>query len=68
MVDEDYLSYGFTSEIAAIVAEEALYELEAPIKRLTIPDVPIPYSRDLEKYVVPNAQKIADAVVKLMKE
>lgn len=68
VVDEDYLSYGFTSEIAAIVAEEALYELEAPIKRLAIPDVPIPYSRDLEKYVVPNAQKIADAVVKLMKE
>jgi acetoin:2,6-dichlorophenolindophenol oxidoreductase subunit beta len=66
VVDEDYLSYGFTSEIAAIVAEEALYELEAPIKRLAIPDVPIPYSRDLEKYVIPNAQKIADAVVKLM--
>ena len=68
VVDEDYLSYGFTSEIAAIVAEEALYELEAPIKRLAIPDVPIPYSRDLEKYVVPNAQKIADAVIKLMEE
>jgi len=68
VVDEDYLSFGFTSEIAAIVAEEALYELEAPIKRLAIPDVPIPYSRDLEKYVIPNAQKIADAVVKLMEE
>lgn len=68
VVDEDYLSYGFTSEIAAIVAEEALYELEAPIKRLAIPDVPIPYSRDLENYVIPNAQKIADAVVKLMEE
>ncbi|NHM31463.1 alpha-ketoacid dehydrogenase subunit beta [Neobacillus terrae] len=68
VVDEDYKSYGFTSEIAAIAAEEALYELEAPVKRLAIPDVPIPYSRDLEKYVLPNAQKIADAVVKLMKE
>ncbi|ULT58927.1 alpha-ketoacid dehydrogenase subunit beta [Neobacillus drentensis] len=68
VVDEDYLSFGFTSEIAAIVAEEALYELEAPIKRLAIPNVPIPYSRDLEKYVIPNAQKIADAVMQLMEE
>lgn len=68
VVDEDYLSFGFTSEIAAIVAEEALYELEAPIKRLAIPNVPIPYSRDLEKFVVPNAQKIADAVIQLMEE
>ncbi|MBT2654689.1 alpha-ketoacid dehydrogenase subunit beta [Bacillus sp. ISL-18] len=68
VVDEDYLSFGFTSEIAAIVAEEALYELEAPIKRLAIPNVPIPYSRDLEKYVVPNAQSIAEAVIQLMEE
>ncbi|MEQ2527447.1 alpha-ketoacid dehydrogenase subunit beta [Bacillaceae bacterium CLA-AA-H227] len=66
VVDEDYLSFGLTSEIAAIVAEEALYELEAPIKRLAIPNVPIPYSRELEKFVIPNAQKIADAVVQLM--
>jgi pyruvate/2-oxoglutarate/acetoin dehydrogenase E1 component len=66
VVDEDYLSFGFTSEIAAIVAEEALYDLEAPIKRLAIPNVPIPYSHELEKYVLPNAQKIADAVRNLM--
>jgi pyruvate dehydrogenase E1 component beta subunit len=68
VVDEDYLSFGFTSEIAAIVAEEALYELEAPIKRLAIPNVPIPYSNELEKYVLPNARKIAAAVRNLMED
>lgn len=68
VVDEDYLSFGLTSEVAAIVAEEALYDLEAPIKRLAVPDVPIPYSHGLETFIVPNTEKIAEAVIKLMKE
>ncbi|SFD89280.1 pyruvate dehydrogenase E1 component beta subunit [Lentibacillus persicus] len=58
VVDEDYLSYGMTSEISAVVAEEALYDLDTPIKRMAIPDVPIPYSRPLEQHVVPSAEKI----------
>ncbi|WP_066172674.1 alpha-ketoacid dehydrogenase subunit beta [Bacillus marinisedimentorum] len=68
VVDEDYRSYGMTAEIAALVAEEALYELEAPVKRLAIPDVPIPYSRPLEQYVLPNADKIVAEAVKLVNE
>jgi acetoin:2,6-dichlorophenolindophenol oxidoreductase subunit beta len=68
VVDEDYLSYGLTSEVAAIVSEEALYDLEAPIRRLAIPNVPIPYSRSLEKYVIPSTQTIIKEVEKLMEE
>lgn len=68
VVDEDYRSYGLTSEISAVVAEEALYELEAPVRRLAIPDVPIPYNRGMEKFVIPNARTIADEVIKLMEE
>ncbi|XJZ27665.1 alpha-ketoacid dehydrogenase subunit beta [Bacillota bacterium Lsc_1132] len=68
IADEDYLSYGVTAEISAIVAEEALYDLEAPVKRIAIPDVPIPYSRNLEKFVLPSAEKIYNAAIKLVNE
>ncbi|WP_027109224.1 alpha-ketoacid dehydrogenase subunit beta [Lacticigenium naphthae] len=68
IVDEDYKSFGISAEIAAIVAEEGLYDLEAPIKRLAIPDVPIPYSRPLEQYILPNAEKIVQAATELANE
>ncbi len=68
VVDEDYLSYGMTAEVSASVAESALYELEAPIRRIAIPDVPIPYNRKLEQYVLPGAQRIYDEVIQLMNE
>ncbi|MFD1862844.1 alpha-ketoacid dehydrogenase subunit beta [Planococcus chinensis] len=68
VVDEDYKSYGMTAEVAAIVAEEVFYDLEAPIRRLANPDVPIPYSRPMEQFVLPNADKIYEHVKKLMNE
>lgn len=68
VVDEDYLSYGMTAEVAAVVAEHALYDLEAPIRRLAVPDVPIPYSRPLEQFVIPGPQAIIEAVNQLMNE
>ncbi|MFB6465758.1 alpha-ketoacid dehydrogenase subunit beta [Cytobacillus sp. Hz8] len=68
VVDEDYLSYGVTAEISAIIAEEALYDLDAPVKRIAIPNVPIPYSRPLEKFVLPNPEEIYLSALKLMNE
>lgn len=62
VVDEDYYSYGITAEVSAIVASEGFKHLKAPIARLAIPDVPIPYSRVLEKYVIPDANDIINAV------
>lgn len=66
VVDEDYLSYGITAEISAIVASQGFNSLNAPIGRLAIPDVPIPYSRVLEKFVIPNSKKIVEAVLKII--
>jgi pyruvate dehydrogenase E1 component beta subunit len=66
VVDEDYLSYGMSGEIAAVVAEEALDYLDMPPKRLAVPDVPIPYSNTLEDFVIPNAESIAQAVRELV--
>jgi pyruvate dehydrogenase E1 component beta subunit len=65
VVDEDYRGFGMTGEIAATVAEEALDYLDAGIKRLAIPDVPIPYSRPLENAVIPSTEAIAAAAREL---
>jgi pyruvate/2-oxoglutarate/acetoin dehydrogenase E1 component len=66
VVDEDYLSYGMSGEIAAVVAEEALDYLDMSPKRLAVPDVPIPYSNTLEDFVIPGAESIAQAVRELV--
>lgn len=41
ILEEDYKSYGISSEIAAIEAEEVLYDIEAPVKRLEMPHLTI---------------------------
>lgn len=54
---------GFGGEIAAIIAaSDAFYYLDAPIARLGGMDVPVPYSPELERNVVPTAEKIREAV------
>jgi pyruvate dehydrogenase E1 component beta subunit len=50
------------SEISASVVEKGFGDLKAPIQRVTTPNQPIPFSPPLEKVVVPNAQKITDAI------
>lgn len=66
VVDEDYKSFGFSGEIAAIAAEQALEYLDSPVRRLAVPDVPIPYSRPLEQFVLPNSQTIAQTVKEML--
>jgi len=66
VVDEDYRSLGLSGEIAATVAEVDPRMLKVPFQRLAVPDVPIPYSRPLEDFVLPNARKIAEAVDRMM--
>ncbi|MBF6593226.1 MAG: alpha-ketoacid dehydrogenase subunit beta [Thermaceae bacterium] len=58
VVDEDYQSFGLSGEIAATVAEAGALK---SFRRVAVPDVPIPYSRPLEQYVLPNPQTIAQA-------
>jgi 2-oxoisovalerate dehydrogenase E1 component beta subunit len=59
VVQEDHRTLGIGSEIAAIVAEQAFDCLDAPILRVTAPDVPaIPFSAPLEKFYMPSVEKI----------
>lgn len=62
VVSEDCKTAGVSAEIAAIVAEEAIDYLDAPIKRVAEPDTPIPFSPPLEQYVIPDEKAIIRAV------
>ena len=62
IVSEDCKTAGVSAEIAAIVAEEAIDYLDAPIKRVAEPDTPIPFSPPLEQHVIPDEKAIIMAV------
>jgi len=62
IVTEDSKTAGVSAEIAAMVAEEALDYLDAPIKRVAEPDTPIPFSPPLEQFVIPDEKRIINAV------
>ncbi|MGA8025961.1 MAG: transketolase C-terminal domain-containing protein, partial [Bryobacteraceae bacterium] len=59
IVHEDALTAGFGAEIGASVAHDAFLSLDAPVERLAVPDVPLPYSLHLLKAVLPSADTIA---------
>ncbi|HVP27320.1 MAG TPA: alpha-ketoacid dehydrogenase subunit beta [Candidatus Bathyarchaeia archaeon] len=62
VVTEDCKTAGVSAEIAAVVAEEALDYLDAPVKRVAEPDTPIPFSPTLEQHVIPDEKAIIKAV------
>jgi len=66
IVTEDCKTAGASAEIAAVVAEEALDYLDAPIKRMAEPDTPIPFSPPLEQFVIPNEKSIVKAVKEIV--
>ena len=59
IVHEDGMTAGFGAEVAATVAQEAFFSLDAPIQRLAIPDVPVPHNFGLMDAVVPTVESIA---------
>jgi pyruvate dehydrogenase E1 component beta subunit len=62
LVTEETKTGATTAEIAAIVQEEAFDWLDAPIKRVNAPDVPVPFSPPLEQFFIPNHNRIASAI------
>ncbi|RJE85045.1 pyruvate dehydrogenase [Paracoccus onubensis] len=59
IVHEDLQTAGFGAEIAARVADEAFLDLDAPVARLTMPDIPSPHNPVLLEHVVPSVASIA---------
>ena len=66
VVDEGHLRCGAAAEISAVIADKGFDSLDAPVKRLAAPDVPIPFRPPMEKFVLPNDKKIAATVKEML--
>ncbi len=67
VVDEGHRSFGAGAEIAAVISEEAFYELDAPVRRICAMDVPVPFSPVLEDLTVPTADDVVRAASSLVR-
>jgi 2-oxoisovalerate dehydrogenase E1 component len=65
IVHEDNLTAGFGAEIAATLAHESFFALQAPIERLAMPDIPSPHSPLLLEAAVPSIARITEAIQRL---
>lgn len=66
IIHEDNREGGVGGEVSAIISEECLFDLDAPIKRLCGPDVPaMPYSPPMEKFFMLNPDKVYQAMKEL---
>jgi len=69
VVHEDNVSFGVGAEVAAMVAEEAFYDLDAPVRRLAMPDVPaMPFEIGLERALSISTADIVSAARSLLEE
>jgi acetoin:2,6-dichlorophenolindophenol oxidoreductase subunit beta len=66
VVNEGWNFCGYAAELSATIMDHAFDDLDAPVARVTMPDMPIPYSEPLEMAVLPNADKIAAAARRVL--
>jgi pyruvate dehydrogenase E1 component beta subunit len=66
VIEEDWLSYGVGAEIAATIQEGAFDYLDAPVRRVAMAEVPLPYSKPLELTALPNANHLIDVIHKTL--
>lgn len=59
VVHEDTMTAGFGAEIAAVIGREAFLKLDAPVERLAVPDIPLPYNVVLLEAILPTVDSIA---------
>jgi pyruvate/2-oxoglutarate/acetoin dehydrogenase E1 component len=62
VLHEDTRSGGFGAEIAATIAEEAFEDLDAPLRRVTAPDTPVPFAPELEEAFLPQVSDVVAAL------
>ena len=66
IVDEDNPRCSAATDIAALAADKAFTELDAPIKRVTAPHTPVPFSPPLEQFYIPSPERIVATVQEIM--
>ncbi len=65
-VEENPRLWGWGAEVASIVADEAFWDLDGPIVRITTPHIPLPAAEALEDMAIPSVETIYDTVVEAM--
>jgi pyruvate dehydrogenase E1 component beta subunit len=63
--EEDWRSYGVGAEIAALLQEEAFDFLDAPVQRVASLELPLPYSKPLERAALTGAKQLEEAIQKI---
>jgi pyruvate dehydrogenase E1 component beta subunit len=66
VVNEGWNFCGYAAELSATIMDHCFDDLDAPVARVTLPDMPIPYSEPLETAMLPNADKIRAAALKTL--
>jgi pyruvate dehydrogenase E1 component beta subunit len=66
MAEEDWRTIGLGAEIAASVSEQCFDALDAPVRRVAMPDVPMPYAKNLELALVPTEEEVVAAARSVM--
>ena len=66
IVDEDNPRCSAATDIAALAADKAFTELDAPIKLVTAPHTPVPFSPPLEQFYIPSAERIVTTIQDIM--
>jgi 2-oxoisovalerate dehydrogenase E1 component len=66
IVHEDLMTGGFGAEIAAVVAQECFFDLDAPVTRLAMPDIPSPHNPALMEWALPSVEQIAAKIAELV--
>ena len=66
IVHEDLRTGGFGAEIAAVVADEAFLDLDAPVARVTMPDIPSPHHPKLMEWALPSPASIRAEIERLV--
>jgi len=66
VAEEDWRTIGIGAEIAASTAEECFDQLDAPVRRVAMPDVPMPYAKNLELALVPTEEEVVAAARSVM--
>ncbi len=61
-VEENPRLCGWGAEVASIICEECFYDLDAPVRRITTPHVPLPAADSLEDAAIPSAERVAAAI------
>ncbi|WP_134768523.1 alpha-ketoacid dehydrogenase subunit beta [Nocardioides sp. 1609] len=62
MLEDDWLTYGIGAEIAATISDGAFDHLDAPVRRVAMAEVPLPYSKPLESAALPSYDDVVRAV------